>query len=295
MEWSLQLIKGFQKNEPLRKSFNELAEGIFGLNFEQWYQQGYWTDKYVPYSFVLNDQIIANVSVNKLNLVVNHERKATIQIGTVMTHPDYRIQGLSARLMNQVLEDYEGKYDLMYLFANRSVLEFYPKFGFYSMDETQFSMKVNGEGNREKSIRKLDVQKPDDLRFIYDRAGQRVSVSRMFGTIDAAELLMFYVTYVFPQDIYYLEHDDVIVICKHDSHELHLYDVISRTLVDLNRIINELMTKETTEVIFHFTPDDQSLPLIRATYKGNDNVLFVKHQGAFHFPEHFKHPLTSQA
>jgi predicted GNAT family N-acyltransferase len=47
----------------------------------------------------------------------------------VTTHPDYRGKGLSARLVNKVLEEYENKYDYMYLFANESVLDFHLKFG----------------------------------------------------------------------------------------------------------------------------------------------------------------------
>ena len=196
--------------------------------------------------------------------------------------------------MNQILEDYEGRYELMYLFANRSVLEFYPKFGFRGMDETQFHMEYTGEREQVEVVRKLDVQNAEHLRMIYDQAQQRVPVSSLFGTNNAAELVMFYATYVFPDDIYYLEQSDVIVFCKQESHELHLFDVITRSPIEMKRIIDQLATKGTTEIIFHFTPDDPTLSLQKTTYQGSE-VLFVKHQGTLNFPAYFKHPLTSQA
>ncbi|MFH7114998.1 GNAT family N-acetyltransferase, partial [Klebsiella pneumoniae] len=47
-----QLVKQVRENNPLRKSFIDLAVKTFDLSFEEWYQQGYWTDAYIPYAFV---------------------------------------------------------------------------------------------------------------------------------------------------------------------------------------------------------------------------------------------------
>ena len=60
------LIRQCRDNESLRQSFNRLAERTFGLSFETWYQMGYWSDCYIPYSFVYDGEIIANVSVNRM-------------------------------------------------------------------------------------------------------------------------------------------------------------------------------------------------------------------------------------
>ncbi|MFD3450168.1 hypothetical protein ACFDTO_36945 [Microbacteriaceae bacterium 4G12] len=76
---NLRFMKGYQTNAELRNSFNELARHIFGINFEDWYDKGYWKETYVPYSYVDGDRVIANVSVNILNLVINNEEKRAIQ------------------------------------------------------------------------------------------------------------------------------------------------------------------------------------------------------------------------
>ena len=41
--------KNYRNNDALRASFNRLAEKTFGLNFENWYQNGFWQDNYIPY------------------------------------------------------------------------------------------------------------------------------------------------------------------------------------------------------------------------------------------------------
>ena len=40
----MRIIKHYREDAALRKSFNELAEATFGLNFENWYRMGYWTE-----------------------------------------------------------------------------------------------------------------------------------------------------------------------------------------------------------------------------------------------------------
>ena len=65
----MQIIKKYRDKEELRKSFNELAKKTFGLNFEDWYQNGFWGDNYNPYSIVMDGRIVANVSVN-MNILV---------------------------------------------------------------------------------------------------------------------------------------------------------------------------------------------------------------------------------
>ena len=63
-----QLVKQVRENNILRKSFIDLAVKTFDLSFEEWYQQGYWTDAYIPYAFVERNKIIANASANIIDL-----------------------------------------------------------------------------------------------------------------------------------------------------------------------------------------------------------------------------------
>lgn len=147
------LINNYKDNKKYRDSFNKLAESTFDINFEEWYERGFWNDKYICYSYVDKEKVIANVSINKMDLIYQGKDYKALQIGTVMTHPDYRGQGLSKKLLDYVIAKYEHEYDFLYLFANDSVLEFYPKFGFERVEESSFTVDASDLKTRESTIK----------------------------------------------------------------------------------------------------------------------------------------------
>nr|WP_307897013.1 GNAT family N-acetyltransferase [Clostridium botulinum] len=145
----------YRDDSILRNSFNTLTEKTYGFNFKQWYEDGYWGDKYIPYSLLDGDNVVSNVSVNIIDFLILGEEKRYVQIGTVMTDEEYRGQGLCRTLMERVIKEWEDKCDLIYLFANDSVLDFYPKFGFDKCDEYQYAINKNKKEEARKN--KKDV------------------------------------------------------------------------------------------------------------------------------------------
>ncbi len=285
-------MKDYQNNEALRKSFFELATNTFGLSFENWYQKGYWSERYIPFSFVESDQVIANVSVNLLDLIINGEKKKAIQIGTVMTHPEYRRRGLSASLMNKVLEEYENKYAFMYLFANDKVLDFYPKFGFKAVEEHLYSMDFTPSQFEHTGIRKLNVSQADDLRLIHKFASERLPVSQRFGTDHTQGILMYYCLNVFNNDIYYLENENAIAIYKKENKHMDIFDIINIKEVKIQDILTKIAGSDTETITFHFTPDYSGIDIKSVISHGG---LFVRTNGENFYPVHVKHPITSIA
>ncbi|WP_066287789.1 GNAT family N-acetyltransferase [Bacillus sp. FJAT-29937] len=290
----LVFVKDYQDNDQLRKSFFNLAVDVFGINFVSWHENGFWTEKYIPYSFADSDQIIANASVNRIDMIINGERKRALQIGTVMTHPDYRNRGLSANLMNRILEEFKNEYDYMYLLANHTVLNFYPKFGFRPVQEVIYSMEFTNEHFEPAKIRKLDGKNPEDLQFIYHFSADSIPVSQIFGTSNTSELLMFYCLNVFPNDIYYLENENVILIYQLEDSEIHIFDIISKKEIKIEEILSKITAKGTYKVVFHYTPDYDGIHFNREIYNGSE-ILFVREASHNKFPENIKHPLISQA
>jgi GNAT superfamily N-acetyltransferase len=289
----LQFAKNYQANQTLRISFNDLAKTTLGINFEPWYEKGFWTNRYEPYSFIDGVKVVANVSVNKLDLIINGELKKAIQIGTVMTHSHYQNRGLSKRLMNKVLGDYEEQVDVIYLFANHSVLDYYPKFGFKAVDEHLFSMKFSGSINASSHIEKLNPTCSRDLAFIYEFAKKRQPISQYLSTSNTAELVMFYSMYVFPENIVYLKDENVIIIYKQEGDTLHLYDVISQIPFQIDSVLAGIADEKTMKVVFYFTPE---LTLDVEYEKYDDSgAMFVKLNEDVKLPKKFKHPMISQA
>ena len=84
----MNIIHGYRADKQLRDSFNRLAEQTFGLNFEGWYQNGFWGENYDPHSIVIDGEVVSNVSVNRTDLVFGGRRYHILQLGTVMTAPN---------------------------------------------------------------------------------------------------------------------------------------------------------------------------------------------------------------
>lgn len=159
-----------KENKVLRDSFNELARITVGFDFADWYEKGHWGDEYIPHVLVDDDKIISNVSVNLMKFSINEQIKKYIQLGTVMTHPECQKKGMNGYLINKILEMYSREVDGIYLFANDSVLEYYPKFGFKPIDEYEYYMELSNTESKEKYvINKVDMTDLSQRGRIYSR------------------------------------------------------------------------------------------------------------------------------
>ncbi|PAB60358.1 GNAT family N-acetyltransferase [Anaeromicrobium sediminis] len=270
------IISSYMDIEVYRKSFNELAKNTFGLNFEEWYQNGYLGDKYIAYSYLQDDKIIANVSVNKMNLVMDGKIKKAIQIGTVMTDSKYRNMGLAAKLMNHVIQKYENSCDLIYLFANDSVLEFYPKFGFEKISENSYEMEAKDIKRKVVPIKRLDIKNENDRENIKRLVQNRKPISEKLGIINDQWPLLVYCLYEYRNDMYYLMEDDSIVIARRNDHTLHLYDIISQKPINLDDVLEKVVREEDERVQFYFIPKKSKYNVMRGVAERIDDTLFVR-------------------
>lgn len=267
----------YKNHDEYRASFNSLAKLVFGIDFEAWYQKGAWGERYICHSIITDDQIIANVSVSKMNLVINGEIKSAIQIGTVMTHPEHRGKGLSRQLMEYVLETYEGTSDLLFLFANSSVLEFYTKFGFTALPEHQFYLNIAVQSDSEPILlEKLDVLKEEHWDLIKQMLISRRPISGHVGVTDSEGLFQFYALNIFHECLYYSPTDNAIIVFEHEGDLLHLYEVISDKQVNMETLVSRITTKQTRKVRFHFTPDQLLNKVYVEPYGEHEDVLFIR-------------------
>ncbi len=265
------LIKNYRKNDTLRHSCNELAKKTFGLNFEDWYQNGYWGDNYIPYSIVLGDRVVANVSVNITNIVWNKSIKHFIQLGTVMTDEAYRNQGLIRRIIAEIDKDYGQKADGMYLFANDRVLDFYPKFGFEKAVEYQYSKEV--DITADKSIRQL----PMNDKVSWDKFVETINNSMSYGCFQMtgnSDLIMFYITKFMQECVYYIEELKTHVIAEVEEGELLIHNVFSEQEVNLDDVISAF-GRDVKRVVLGFVPENKSEYTVSLVQE-SDTTLFFK-------------------
>lgn len=266
-----EIVKNYRDNEELRHSFNELAGKTFGLNFEDWYQNGFWTDNYNPYSVVSDGRVVANVSVNHTDMEINGAVKHFLQLGTVMTEEAYRNRGLSRKIMEQIDADFDGKVDGYYLFGNDSVLDFYPRFGFRKAKEYQYAKKVSNKG--EAQVKRVIMNKPESWEQLQDVMRRNVFCGRL-DMVNNSELIMFYVTKFMQEDVYYHETTDTYVIAEVEGGSLFIHNVFSSALRNLDEVI-ALFGADIKEVTLGFVPMETEGYTV-AEYHGEDCTFFIK-------------------
>lgn len=228
-----QIVKGYRDNAALRASFNALAIRTFAIDFEDWYQNGYWTDKYNPYSVVLDGKVVSNVSVNTTDFEIDGQRKRYIQLGTVMTDEAYRNRGLVRRIMAEIFRDCADKADGIYLFANNDVLSFYPKFGFRTAKQYEYVKTLDAPGEA------LFAPVPMKTKADWDNLEAKIKVGcaqSAFEMVGNSELNMFYVSKYMQENVFYSAELDAYAIAETDGDTLILDMVISDKPQDLNRI-----------------------------------------------------------
>ena len=264
--------KNYRNNEALRASFNRLAEKTFGLNFENWYRNGFWKDNYIPYSVVIDGEVVSNVSVNACNMNYKGQIVKLIQLGTIMTDDDYRGNGYARALMEEVLKDYDGKVDGIYLFANDSVLEFYPKFGFREAKEYQFTKDVTISG--ECTAQNVPLRDKIDFDRTVEILDTKKQNAQLY-MVDNPGLYMFYLSQFMTENLFYIEECNSYAIAEVEDDTLILHTIIGAGAVDE---VIRAFGSQVKKVVLCFTPKDSS-GFEKSVLHEEDTTFFV--QGKF--------------
>ena len=268
-----EIVKHYRDNKTLRDSFNALAEKTFGLNFEDWYQNGFWKDNYDPYSVVIDGKVVANVSVNKTDMVIGGERKRIYQLGTVMTAEAYRNRGLIRSIMAEVERDTKDA-DGMYLFANDSVVEFYPRFGFRKGTEYGYTKAVDQTG--ENRMVNVPMVNAADWAVL----GRAMEASAFQGGCDMAGnpgLIFFYVSQFMQEDVYYSAELDAHVIAELEDGNLLIHNVFCPKQIALEDVI-AAFGSEVKQVTLGFAPAEAAGFEVHGLHE-EDSTFFVKGAG----------------
>lgn len=266
----MEVIRNYRHDKALRDSFNALAEATFGLNFENWYQMGYWGDSYNPYSILLDGKIVANVSLNRTDMLIGGEKKRMYQIGTVMTDPEYRNRGLIREIMAEIEKD-TADADGMYLFGNDDVVEFYPKFGFVPGKEYLYTKLVSQTGENLWTMVPMDKKENRD-------ALAAAMAENTFHTgcmmVDNPELIFFYAAQFMQENVYFWEEKNTWAIAEIEEGNLLLHNVFSAGSISLEEVI-AAFGAEVKIVTLGFAPENGEGFTVEV-YQEEDCNFFVK-------------------
>ena len=262
-------------NPREREAFCEFVPRIWpGLDFSAWYRRKLMEPGYQPYSAFEDGRLVANVSCTPMSLLVAGQRLAGLQLGTVATLPECRGQGLSRRLIEHVLALHEAQVDLVFLFANESVVDFYPRLGFRRVREQAFSLASPGIVPA-FSGRRLDPSRDEDLALMLNLVLRRLPVSDGFCVLDCPHITLFHLIEAYPGGIVHLPEDEALVVLSEEPDCTRIVDlVLTRPVADSRALLAKAMESVPVRLEFGFTPD--RLGLSNLVSEPNQELFFVR-------------------
>ena len=289
MENGLRIVKNYRDTESLRNAYYNFISNVFpSIRFQEWYLQGFWTDNYVPFSIFESGEIVSNVSATFTTTLLNGKKCKAIQIGAVGTLPEYRSQGLSRQIMNPVINEYKNKIDLFFLHANETVLEFYPKFGFKSIDENLFVAETCIPEPK-YSARKLNVKIERDYLLLQNLINNRKAITKVFGAEDYGFITMWHILNLYQDNLYYLKDENVIIIKEENHHVLSIIDVLFLKSFDMQSVLPKIIESDSLKLIKYYFPPDQLNYHYEKTLKDKTGMFilgdFEVENKTFRFPE----------
>ncbi|MNC37421.1 Acetyltransferase (GNAT) family protein [compost metagenome] len=239
-----------------------------------------------------------------MTVLLDGKLQPALQVGTVMTHPDYRGQGLFNALMEEALAPFgkEGNH-LAFLYANESVVNLYPKLGFRRSPfyRLEADVKIGGAVNPAR-LRKLDVNREEDWALIVRLAQGRAPLSGKCSVPGATSIFLWYCLNIFPDAIYYAEDRELLLICEWSGETIGLMDVVSPRPLLLQDVADCLAgyPKEETiragryQVEFHFTPDFADLAADEIRCRVDEEEFFFVKGEAGSLPEGYIIPMSAR-
>lgn len=219
-----------KENDAIRESHMELLKKSFWIDFHDWYDNGWWTNRYQPHVLVRDGQVVSAITVNYMTYRYGMD-KNYIQLGGVTTREEYRNKGLGAWLMTHVIEKYKDTCDCIFLLSNDSAIDYYPKFGFQKAIEYLAEYQWKGkqetaafEQNQRFSIEKIQMTKPENQKLFLD-CYQQLNPFSSFPSVGCEAVAMIYCSGDLQDCVYYFPELELVAIAELNEKGLVLDDI----------------------------------------------------------------------
>jgi len=267
--------------------FFDFVAGIFSDgNFRPWAARGGWDADYEVLAFVEGEQILASVGRSRMNLIVRGRRVAGIQLGAVATDRAHRGQGLSRRLIERILGERQDSTQPILLFANPSVLDFYPRFGFQRLVQRRvmagLAASPGGAPARPADLGRLEERQ---------RLAQLCRHAAASGTLLSAHNYYFILLWHLscrPLQGFWLDEQAAFVAVERRGDRLVIHECLAPRRFALDRGVPRLIAAPIREVEFGFDPAGWWETPALASSEDGEALLFVQGDvpsgGDFRFP-----------
>lgn len=279
------------RDRAWQDAFIDFVPRVFtSVDFRRWRDAGGWDERYVAYALAEGDRIVASTSVTQLQLVIAGQIKRGYQLGAVATLDAHRGRGLQRSIMARACASMRED-DIVLLFANEDVLEFYPRFGFERAAEVVFRAPyaIDPAGRK---LRRLERSNAADRALLARIAANAVPTTERFGARDYGAIALWYFCNFYPHVFHHADEHDAIVAVQQQDGLLQFLDVLAAAPFDLAEVIPRVIDAPVSELEFRFTPE-RYWPSAAPAYACTDDYLFVR--GPYATPETpFKFPALAQ-
>lgn len=256
-------------------AFVDYVRAVFRrADFGRWIDWGQWGPEYHALAWIEGGQILANVSLTRMQLVAEGQSVPAWQLGAVGVRPPARGRGLARRLLTAALDEVAGAPVLLY--GNPSVRAFYPRFGFSARPSWRFRL---GGDWRPQGV-------PAVQRHVDDAAVRQALPSRCRTPADSrrlaacghAAIVSWYYANGFAKPLWELEGGGWVSAAR-DGDRLLIDGVFAAEPVDLLAALPSLLDAPVRELEFGFYPDACLAPAVLARLLAIEEVdadLFLR-------------------
>jgi predicted N-acetyltransferase YhbS len=254
--------------------FAHVQESFRPDNWLAWRDRGGWTTDYEVFALLDGDRIVSTIGRTRMQLVNNGRALAGYQLGAVATLPHYRGRGLARSLMDEIVGELDHPDQPVILYANDSVVDFYPRFGFRRVAQKQSVAEVS-----------MAPAKMPAARFDPDDATQRSKLRNLFGRatpirgpLSAANYYGIALWHLSGSSIsaFWLPEFDALVAATAKNERLIVHDVIAVRPFDLSAALPQLIDRPVTRIEFCFDTQDWWATARVSRLDDSDEPLFVR-------------------
>jgi predicted N-acetyltransferase YhbS len=233
--------------------FRHAARIFPSIDFRRWAARGGWTDDYEIFALAEGDELIAAIGRTRMDLVMGGRPCIGYQLGAVGTLPAHRGRGHARAVMQWLLDALDTPDQPVILFANDTVLDFYPRFGFRRVVQQSFGAAIDlaPEG---RPARALDLGLPADRARLARLCAAAPATGRGFSTRDYHNVLLWHLTYR-PFAPFWLDGPEALLVASEVEGMLAIHDLIAARPFDLRGALPQVIGGPISTIAFGFAPE----------------------------------------